>query len=190
MGDRLRYLLNVSHSIMLVAHPWTLPSSSPQLCHGASCPHPLFSLSLSLSHSLSPPSVGFSIYSANHCSLFIPSVLFLPPTLPVPSPFSSSLFLSYPPPPIRFSTWSTGNGLRSVIPTLLTSGLLGYPFCLPDMIGGNAYFGRKPDVELLVRWAQANALMPAMQVSSGAGVVLVHSQELHIALVDLGVVGK
>eukprot|EP00897_Mesotaenium_endlicherianum_P009994 jgi/Mesen1/9022/ME000565S08339 len=64
----------------------------------------------------------------------------------------------------RFSTWSSGNGLRSVIPTLLTSGLLGYPFCLPDMIGGNAYFGRKPDVELLVRWAQANALMPAMQL--------------------------
>lgn len=65
----------------------------------------------------------------------------------------------------RFSTWSTSNGLRSVIPTLLTSGILGYPFCLPDMIGGNAYFGRKPDVELMVRWAQANALMPAMQFS-------------------------
>ncbi|CAI7922269.1 unnamed protein product, partial [Closterium sp. NIES-53] len=65
----------------------------------------------------------------------------------------------------RFSTWSSGNGLRSVIPTLLTSGILGYPFCLPDMVGGNAYFGNKPDVELLVRWAQANALMPAMQFS-------------------------
>eukprot|EP00850_Spirogloea_muscicola_P006760 SM000032S12144 [mRNA] locus=s32:710768:722399:- [translate_table: standard] len=65
----------------------------------------------------------------------------------------------------RFSTWSSGNGLRSVIPTLLTSGLLGYPFCLPDMIGGNGYFGRKPDMELLVRWAQANAFMPAMQFS-------------------------
>ncbi|GBG63182.1 hypothetical protein CBR_g36951 [Chara braunii] len=65
----------------------------------------------------------------------------------------------------RFSHWGSGNGLRSVIPTLLTSGLLGYPFCLPDMIGGNAYFGSKPDMELLVRWAQANALMPAMQFS-------------------------
>ena len=42
---------------------------------------------------------------------------------------------------------------------------MGYPFCLPDMIGGNAYFGRRPDRELLVRWAQANALMPAMQFS-------------------------
>lgn len=41
----------------------------------------------------------------------------------------------------------------------------GYPFCLPDMIGGNAYFGQRPDPELLVRWTQANALMPAMQFS-------------------------
>ena len=65
----------------------------------------------------------------------------------------------------RFSEWGNGNGLGSIIPTLLTSGLLGYPFCLPDMIGGNAYFGRFPDRELLVRWAQANALMPAMQFS-------------------------
>ncbi|MDA9097383.1 glycoside hydrolase family 31 protein [bacterium] len=65
----------------------------------------------------------------------------------------------------RFSEWGSGNGLRSIIPTLLTSGVMGYPFCLPDMIGGNAYFGRRPDRELLVRWAQANALMPAMQFS-------------------------
>lgn len=33
------------------------------------------------------------------------------------------------------------------------------------MIGGNAYFGVKPDSELMVRWAQLNALMPAMQFS-------------------------
>ena len=65
----------------------------------------------------------------------------------------------------RFSDWGTGNGLRSIIPTLLTSGITGYPFCLPDMIGGNAYFGKFPDRELMVRWAQANALMPALQFS-------------------------
>ena len=65
----------------------------------------------------------------------------------------------------RFSEWGVGNGLQSIIPTLLTSGVMGYPFCLPDMIGGNAYFGKFPDRELLVRWAQANALMPAMQFS-------------------------
>ena len=65
----------------------------------------------------------------------------------------------------RFSTWDSANGLRSLIPTLLTSGVLGYPFCLPDMIGGNAYFNTHPDKELMVRWTQVNALMPAMQFS-------------------------
>ena len=48
----------------------------------------------------------------------------------------------------------------------LPARLLGYPFCLPDMIGGNAYFGQRPDQELMVRWTQVNALMPAMQVAS------------------------
>ncbi|KAK9907636.1 hypothetical protein WJX75_007337 [Coccomyxa subellipsoidea] len=65
----------------------------------------------------------------------------------------------------RFSTWDVSNGLQSIIPTLLTSGVLGYPFCLPDMIGGNAYFGQRPSHELMVRWTQVNALMPAMQFS-------------------------
>lgn len=31
------------------------------------------------------------------------------------------------------------NGLKSLIPTALVFGVLGYPFVLPDMIGGNAY---------------------------------------------------
>jgi hypothetical protein len=65
----------------------------------------------------------------------------------------------------RFSEWGIDNGLGSIVPTLLTSGVLGYPYCLPDMIGGNAYFGRSPNPELMVRWAQANALMPAVQFS-------------------------
>ena len=65
----------------------------------------------------------------------------------------------------RFSTWDLGNGLQSIIPTLLTSSILGYPFCLPDMVGGNAYFGCNPSSELMVRWAQVNALMPAIQFS-------------------------
>lgn len=33
------------------------------------------------------------------------------------------------------------------------------------MIGGNAYFGQRPSHELMVRWTQVNALMPAMQFS-------------------------
>ena len=31
------------------------------------------------------------------------------------------------------------NGLRSLVTTALQFGVLGYPFVLPDMVGGNAY---------------------------------------------------
>ena len=33
------------------------------------------------------------------------------------------------------------------------------------LAGGNAYFGQKPTHELMVRWTQLNALMPALQFS-------------------------
>ncbi|CAG7837491.1 unnamed protein product [Allacma fusca] len=62
------------------------------------------------------------------------------------------------------SRWGYDNGLKSLIPTLLHFSMLGYSFCLPDMIGGNAYGGR-PSKELYIRWMQANVLMPAVQVS-------------------------
>lgn len=58
------------------------------------------------------------------------------------------------------SDWSEHNGLRSIIPQALTVGLLGYPFILPDMIGGNAYYGMlihltiQPPRELYIRWIQ------------------------------------
>lgn len=65
----------------------------------------------------------------------------------------------------RHSSWGLDNGLQSVITAALTFGLLGYPFVLPDMVGGNAYGSLLPDKELLIRWAQANALLPAMQFS-------------------------
>lgn len=65
----------------------------------------------------------------------------------------------------KFSSFGVDNGLGSLIPTLLTSGVLGYPFVLPDMVGGNAYFLDMPTKELVVRWTQANALMPAIQFS-------------------------
>ena len=64
----------------------------------------------------------------------------------------------------KTSAWGRDNGLRSVIPGLLTLSLTGYPFVLPDMVGGNAY-GEQPDAELMVRWAQLNAMLPAMQFS-------------------------
>lgn len=47
--------------------------------------------------------------------------------------------------------------------------MVGYPFVLPDMIGGNGYednpIARTTNGELYVRWIQANVFMPAMQFS-------------------------
>lgn len=56
------------------------------------------------------------------------------------------------------------NGLKSLIPSILQFGIMGYPFVLPDMIGGNAW-GGMPSKELYVRWAQVNIFMPSMQFS-------------------------
>ncbi|XP_077986183.1 myogenesis-regulating glycosidase-like [Glandiceps talaboti] len=69
------------------------------------------------------------------------------------------------------STWGYDNGLKTVIPTALVMGIIGYPFNLPDMIGGNAYDPDNflktvlPEKELFIRWMQLNAYLPAMQFS-------------------------
>ena len=46
----------------------------------------------------------------------------------------------------RDSVWGYELGLKSIIPTVLTIGILGYQFVLPDMIGGNAYPNRTTGV--------------------------------------------
>ena len=53
------------------------------------------------------------------------------------------------------------------MPEALTTSLRGFFFLMPDMVGGNQYDGDKIDPELLVRWAQASALMPLLQFSVG-----------------------
>jgi len=74
------------------------------------------------------------------------------------------------------SAWGRDNGLRSIIPTALTFGISGYPFVLPDMIGGNGIMddldqgtgggkGGLPERELYVRWTELAAFLPAMQFS-------------------------
>uniref|UniRef100_A0A1B0GPK2 Glycoside hydrolase family 31 N-terminal domain-containing protein n=1 Tax=Phlebotomus papatasi TaxID=29031 RepID=A0A1B0GPK2_PHLPP len=64
-----------------------------------------------------------------------------------------------------YSTWSWFNGLPTLIPTLLQFNMNGYPFVLPDMIGGNGYGSDVPDRELFVRWLQATVFMPTLQFS-------------------------
>ncbi|MDX1991032.1 MAG: glycoside hydrolase family 31 protein [bacterium] len=65
----------------------------------------------------------------------------------------------------KFSGWGLNNGLASVVTTALALSLTGYPFSLPDMVGGNAYNGIEADGEMLIRWTQASAPMLAMQFS-------------------------
>ncbi|XP_071965227.1 myogenesis-regulating glycosidase-like [Antedon mediterranea] len=69
------------------------------------------------------------------------------------------------------SNWGYENGLKTLIPSAILFGLLGYPFVLPDMIGGNAYKDGninakyKPERELFIRWLQVTAYLPVMQFS-------------------------
>lgn len=63
------------------------------------------------------------------------------------------------------SNWGLENGLKSVLTTALTFSIIGYPFILPDMIGGNAYSDGFPDPQLFIRWTQLNTFLPTMQFS-------------------------
>lgn len=60
--------------------------------------------------------------------------------------------------------WGFNNGLASLITTLLQMNMNGYPFVLPDMIGGNGY-DSVVTKELFIRWLQANVFMPSLQYS-------------------------
>jgi len=97
------------------------------------------------------------------------------------------------------SRWSHLNGLSTLVTTLLQMSFAGYPFILPDMIGGNGYGigdgldeSTRPDKELYIRWLQANVFMPAMQFSFtpwgyGDPEVTAHALEmsqLHAAYAD------
>ena len=64
----------------------------------------------------------------------------------------------------KFTQWGLDNGLHSVLTQALTASVIGYPFILPDIIGGNQY-GNTCDKELFIRWVQLNALLPSMQYS-------------------------
>ncbi|EDW51219.1 GM17717 [Drosophila sechellia] len=63
------------------------------------------------------------------------------------------------------SEWGWNNGLLTLISSMLQMNLNGYPFVLPDMIGGNGYQEKPPTKELFLRWLQANVFMPALQFS-------------------------
>ena len=69
----------------------------------------------------------------------------------------------------RNHSW-VGDGIDTIMPSVLLQGLIGHPFICPDMIGGgwwslNYTPGFKIDEELFVRMAQVSALLPMMQFS-------------------------
>ncbi len=57
-------------------------------------------------------------------------------------------------------------GLNTLIPNTTVQSLLGYAYSCPDMVGGGMFDTLDAiDEELFIRWSQANALMPMMQIS-------------------------
>ncbi|KAL4234575.1 hypothetical protein ACF0H5_006216 [Mactra antiquata] len=75
--------------------------------------------------------------------------------------------------PSQASSWGM-DGLQGIIPSVLTLGMLGYPFVIPDTIGGpgsvvtvNSTYSEhvKPDRELYIRWLGLSAYMPCMMFS-------------------------
>ena len=78
--------------------------------------------------------------------------------------------------------------LQKLIPDITTSGLLGYAFACPDMIGGGefgSFIGKdKLDQDLIVRSAQCSALMPMMQFSVAPWRVL---DNVHLKAIEASV---
>jgi alpha-glucosidase (family GH31 glycosyl hydrolase) len=67
----------------------------------------------------------------------------------------------------KHSIWGPENGLQALVPEMITISMRGYPYAMPDMVGGNQYNDDRADKELMIRWAQASALMPLLQFSIG-----------------------
>jgi len=65
----------------------------------------------------------------------------------------------------RESCWDYKLGLPTLITALIQMNMIGYPFVLPDMIGGNGYYNAPPSKEMYIRWMQANVFMPVVQFS-------------------------
>lgn len=66
-------------------------------------------------------------------------------------------------------------GLDSLIPEAIAQGLLGYPFCCPDLIGGGEIESAARsgiDEEFMVRYTQCAALFPLVQFSLNPARVL------------------
>lgn len=64
------------------------------------------------------------------------------------------------------SKWGFENGLPTLITTALLMNIHGYPYVLPDMVGGNVYGNDTVTKEMFIRWLQANTFLPSIQFSA------------------------
>ncbi len=71
----------------------------------------------------------------------------------------------------------TWDAVATLVPHALVQGIMGYPYCCPDMIGGGSiddFIPGAPSLvpEIFTRYAQVSALMPMMQYSAAPWRVL------------------
>nr|XP_018910486.1 PREDICTED: uncharacterized family 31 glucosidase KIAA1161-like [Bemisia tabaci] len=65
----------------------------------------------------------------------------------------------------RDAVWGLKHGLHSVITTVFQMNFNGYPFVLPDMVGGNLQMNDTADKEIFIRYLQTNVFLPTIQFS-------------------------
>ncbi|XP_077259275.1 uncharacterized protein LOC143895798 isoform X2 [Temnothorax americanus] len=105
-------------------------------------------------------------------TIFTRSILSTIPVIGVSSAISrprAPVFVSLPPFP---SSWKA---IKTVIPTVLSYGMIGYPFIMPGAVGGdvalpmsdnnpdNDYEVDLPDKELYIRWLQLSTFLPVIR---------------------------
>ncbi|XP_011872038.1 PREDICTED: uncharacterized protein LOC105564344 isoform X2 [Vollenhovia emeryi] len=105
-------------------------------------------------------------------TIFTRSILSTVPVIGVSSAISrprAPVFVSLPPFP---SSWKA---IKTVIPTVLSYGMIGYPFIMPGAVGGdvalpmsdnnpdNDYEVDLPDKELYIRWLQLSTFLPVIR---------------------------
>ncbi|KAK9296267.1 hypothetical protein QLX08_009689 [Tetragonisca angustula] len=105
-------------------------------------------------------------------TLFTKSILGSVPVIGVTGAISrprAPVFVSLPP----FS--SSWKAIKTVIPTVLTYGMIGYPFIMPGAVGGdvalpmsdnnpdNDFEVNLPDKELYIRWLQLSTFLPVIR---------------------------
>ena len=59
-------------------------------------------------------------------------------------------------------SWDYDNGLKTIIPTVLTLGIVGYPYIMLDM--EYSMGSELPEKELFIRWLEISAFLPAMKI--------------------------